>query len=49
MSAGGAMNQTEVKIRIDHNGNVHREVVERSQSEEKKPKIFKRLVSTLPI
>lgn len=38
-----------VKIKIDANGNVHREIVDRTESEVKKPKFLKRLVPTLPL
>lgn len=37
-----------VKITIDANGNVHREIVDRTEPIEKKPKFLKRLVPTLP-
>lgn len=38
-----------VKIRIDANGNVHREFVDRTEPEQKKSKFLKRLVPTLPV
>lgn len=38
-----------VKIKIDANGNVHREYVDRTEAGEKKPKFLKRLVTTLPL
>ena len=43
----GNMEETDIKITIDPNGNIRREVVERTQSEAKKPKLIKRLVSNL--
>lgn len=41
------MENKEIKIKIDRNGNVQREVIDNSQSEIKKPKLLKRIVSTL--
>ena len=44
----GNMEDKVVKITIDANGNVHREIVDRTEPIEKKPKLLKRLVPTLP-
>lgn len=40
------MENRELKISIDANGNIHREVVERSQADERKqrPSLLKRLL-----
>ena len=43
------MDNQEIRIKIDPNGNLHREVVERSQSEAKKPKLIKRLFPSLSV
>ena len=41
------MENKEVKIAIDPNGNIRREVIDKPLSEGKKPKLIKRIVSTL--
>lgn len=41
------MDNKEVKIKIDPNGNVHREIVDREESKERKPRLLKKLVTTL--
>ncbi len=41
------MGTTEIKITIDPNGNIHREVVDRPKPETKRPKFLKRLRSNL--
>jgi hypothetical protein len=41
------MGDTEIRITIDANGNIHRETVEVTQSEFGKPKLLKRLTSNL--
>ncbi len=43
------MEGKELKITIDPNGNIRREVVDRTQPEERKPRFLKRLVSSLPL
>jgi hypothetical protein len=43
------MENKEVRITIDLNGNIHREVIDRSQPEVRKPRLFKRIVSALNI
>lgn len=43
------MENKEVKITIDPNGNIHREVIDQSQPEVRKPRFIKRLVSNLNI
>jgi hypothetical protein len=43
------MEDKEIKIKIDPNGNIHREVVDQSETKDRKPKLFQRLVSSLPI
>jgi hypothetical protein len=45
----GRMEKKELKITIDANGNIRREVVDQTQPEERKPRFLKKLVSTLPI
>jgi hypothetical protein len=47
--AGGNMEKKDLKITIDANGNIRREVVDQIQPEERKPRFLKKLVSTLPI
>ncbi len=44
---GEFMGTTEIKITIDPNGNIHREVVDRPKPETRKPKFLKRLTSSL--
>jgi hypothetical protein len=44
---GEFMGTTEIKITIDPNGNIHREVVDRPKPETKRPKFLKRLRSNL--
>jgi hypothetical protein len=46
---GGVMDKKDLKITIDANGNIRREIVDQTQPEERKPKFLKRLVATLPI
>ena len=41
-------NSPGLKIKIDPNGNVHREVVPQTEPEQKKPRILKRITSILP-
>ena len=41
------MGETEIRITIDPNGNIQREVVDRPQPKAKKPRLLKRLSSTL--
>ena len=41
------MDKKEIKITIDPNGNIQRKVIDESQPEFKKPKLIKRIVSTL--
>ena len=43
------MENKEVRITIDLNGNIHREVINQSQPEVRKPRLLKRIVSTLNI
>ena len=43
------MEKKDLKITIDANGNIRREVVNQTQPEEHKPRFLKKLVSTLPI
>jgi hypothetical protein len=43
------MEKKELKISIDANGNIRREVVVQTQPEERKPRFLKKLVSTRPI
>lgn len=45
----GVMDNKEIRIKIDPNGNVQREIVDRTEPEERKPKLLKRLVTTLSI
>ena len=47
--AGGIMEDKVIKIKIDANGNVYRELVDKTEPAEKKPRLLKRLVPTLPI
>jgi len=46
---GGSMEKQEVKITIDPNGNIHREVIDQTQPEVRRPRLLKRLVSTLTL
>ncbi len=41
------MENKEIRITIDPNGNIHREFVDREKPAEKKPKLLKKLVSIL--
>jgi len=41
------MEEQDVKITIDQNGNVHREIIIRPQPEVRKPQRLKRMVSSL--
>ena len=41
------MENKEIKIAIDPNGNIQRKVIDKPTSEDKKPKLIKRIVSTL--
>jgi len=43
------MDDKMVKITIDPNGNVHREIVDRTELEDRKPKFIKKLVTSLPL
>jgi hypothetical protein len=43
------MEEKEIRITIDLNGNIHREFVARAQPEVKKPRLLKKIVSTLNI
>ncbi len=43
------MEKQEVKITIDPNGNIHREFIDHTQPEVRKPRLLKRIVSTLTI
>mgnify|MGYP000855863274 FL=1 len=43
------MEKKDLKITIDANGNIRREVVDQTQPEERKPRFLKKLVSTLPL
>jgi len=43
------MDQKEVRITIDPNGNIHREVIDQTQPDVRKPRLLKRIVSTLTI
>ena len=47
MLSGETMDNKEVKIAIDPNGNIQREVIDKPLAEDKKPKLIKRIVSTL--
>ena len=47
MHPGGIMEEQDVKITIDQNGNVHREIIIRPQPEVRKPQRLKRMVSSL--
>lgn len=46
---GALMEKKDVKITIDVNGNIRREVVDQTQQEERKPRFLKKLVSSLPL
>jgi len=46
---GGHMEKKDVKITIDVNGNIRREIVDQTQQEERKSRFLKKLVSSLPI
>ena len=41
------MENKEIKITIDPNGNIQRKVIDKLPSEVKKPKLIKRIISTL--
>ena len=43
------MEKKDLKITIDVNGNIRREVVDQAQPDERKPRFLKKLVSTLPV
>ncbi len=43
------MEKKDLKITIDANGNIRREVVDQTQPEERKPRFLKKLVSALPL
>ncbi len=43
------MEKVEVRITIDPSGNIHREVIDQTQPEVRKPRLLKRIVSTLTI
>lgn len=43
------MEKKEVKIKIDPNGNIHREVVESARTEDRKPRFLKKIFSTLTL
>jgi len=43
------MEKKDLKITIDANGNIRREVVDQTQPEERKPRFLKKLTSTLPL
>jgi hypothetical protein len=43
------MDDKELRIVIDANGNIHREIIDQSPPEKRKPKLLKRIVSVLPI
>jgi hypothetical protein len=43
------MENKDVRITIDPNGNIHREVVDQTQPEIRKPRLLKRIVSSLTI
>ena len=43
------MEMKDVRITIDPNGNIHREVVDQTQPEVRKPRFLKRLVASLTI
>lgn len=43
------MDNTEIKITIDANGNIHRDIVERGQPETRKHRILKKIASGLTI
>jgi hypothetical protein len=43
------MDDKEIRIKIDPNGNVHREVVERPEPEVKKPRFLRKIVPSLPV
>jgi hypothetical protein len=44
---GTIMENKEVRISVDMNGNIHREFIDRPQPEVSKPRFIKRIVSTL--
>jgi hypothetical protein len=44
---GELMENKEIKITIDPNGNIQRKVIDKPLSEVQKPKLIKRIVSTL--
>ena len=43
------MEDQEIRITIDPNGNIRREVIDRPRAEAKKPRFLKRIISTLTI
>jgi len=43
------MEKKEVKITIDPNGNIHREVIDQTQPEIRRPRFLKRIVSNLTL
>ena len=43
------MDNKEVRIKIDPNGNVHREIIDRAQPEVRKSKFLKRIVSNFTL
>ena len=49
LSFGVCMEKKDVRITIDPNGNIHREVVDQAQPEVRKPRLLKRLVASLTI
>ena len=47
MLSGGIMENKEIKIKIDPNGNIQRKIIDKPPSEVKKSKLIKRIISTL--
>ena len=43
------MEKKEVKITIDANGNIHREVIDQTQPEVRRPRLLRRMISTLTL
>ena len=43
------MEDKEIRIKIDPNGNIQREVVDRSPPEEKKTRFLRKIISVFPM
>jgi hypothetical protein len=49
LSFGGNMDKKDVRITIDPNGNIHREVIDQTQPQIRKPRLLKRLFASLTL